>query len=64
MATTSTAMLDQYHINRQLSTAHQLRPTSMTQVMTDAEGDSALSFTLRANRLLDLPAFGPLGLRR
>lgn len=55
-----TAMLDQYHINRQLVQRTSSAPTSMTQVMTDAEGQRTFFHSPGANRLLDLPAFEPL----
>ncbi|YBI01793.1 carbohydrate kinase family protein [Klebsiella pneumoniae] len=54
------AMLDQYHINRQLVQRTSSAPTSMTQVMTDAEGQRTFFHSPGANRLLDLPAFEPL----
>ncbi|SBG08075.1 carbohydrate kinase family protein [Klebsiella variicola] len=55
-----TAMLDQYHINRQLVQRTSSAPTSMTQVMTDADGQRTFFHSPGANRLLDLPAFEPL----
>ena len=55
-----TAMFDQYHINRQLVQRTSSAPTSMTQVMTDAEGQRTFFHSPGANRLLDLPAFEPL----
>ncbi len=55
-----TAMLDQYHINRQLVQRTSSAPTSMTRVMTDAEGQRTFFHSPGANRLLDLPAFEPL----
>ncbi len=55
-----TAMLDQYHINRQLVQRTSSASTSMTQVMTDAEGQRTFFHSPGANRLLDLPAFEPL----
>ena len=55
-----TAMLDQYHINRQLVQRTSSAPTSMTQVMTDADGQRTFFHSPGAYRLLDLPAFEPL----
>ncbi len=52
-----TAMFDQYHINRQLVQRTSSAPTSMTQVMTDAEGQRTFFHSPGANRLLDLPGF-------
>ena len=51
------AMLDQYHINRQYVQRTRSAPTSMTQVMTDRDGQRTFFHSPGANRLLDLPAF-------
>ncbi len=57
MATTSPPCSISTHINRQLVQRTSSAPTSMTQVMTDAEGQRTFFHSPGANRLLDLPAF-------
>lgn len=54
------AMLDQYHVNRQRVQRTASAPTSMSQVMTDADGQRTFFHAPAANRLLDLPAFDRL----
>lgn len=54
------AMLDQYHVNRQHVHRTTFAPTSMSQVMTDPDGQRTFFHSPGANRLLDLPAFDRL----
>jgi sugar/nucleoside kinase (ribokinase family) len=54
------AMLDQYHVNRQHVQRTSFAPTSMSQVMTDPDGQRTFFHSPGANRLLDLPAFDSL----
>ncbi|QKN83634.1 carbohydrate kinase family protein [Scandinavium goeteborgense] len=54
------AMLDQYHVNRQHVQRTSFAPTSMSQVMTDPDGQRTFFHSPGANRLLDLPAFDRL----
>ncbi len=54
------AMLEQYHVNRQHVQRTTFAPTSMSQVMTDPDGQRTFFHSPGANRLLDLPAFDRL----